>query len=87
MGAASAAAVKTPGLSTGFGWAPPGPPRYVTSCFTTFLVFLLLLNANPQDSAFSLDERLLETVLGVGLAYVFGLGLPALIERRKRFPV
>ncbi len=56
---------------------------YVTSCFSTFLVFLLLLNSNPQDAASRFDERLLETVLGVGLAYVFGLGLPALAERLR----
>ncbi len=54
---------------------------YITSSFTTFLVFLLLLDSDPQDAAYRFDERLLETLLGVGLAYLFGLALPALAER------
>ena len=54
---------------------------YVTSAFTTFLVFLLLLYSNPHTAASRFNERLLETLLGVGLAYVFGVGLPALARR------
>jgi Fusaric acid resistance protein-like len=57
---------------------------YVTPAFTTFLVFLLLLYSRPQDSAARFDERLLETALGVGIAYLFGLVLPTLAERRRR---
>jgi hypothetical protein len=30
------------------------------------------------------NERLLETVLGVGIAYLFGLGLPSLAQQRRR---
>jgi hypothetical protein len=56
---------------------------YLTAAFTTFLVFLLLLYSRPQDAASRFDERLLETVLGVAIAYVFGLGLPALRRRRR----
>jgi hypothetical protein len=56
---------------------------YVTPAFTTFLVFLLLLYSRPQDAASRFNERVLETLLGVGLAYAFGLGLPALARRRK----
>lgn len=56
---------------------------YVTPAFTTFLVFLLLLYSSPQDATSRLTERLLETLLGVGIAYAFGLGLPALTERRR----
>lgn len=55
---------------------------YVTPAFTTFLVFLLLLYSKPDDAASRFGERLLETLLGVGLAYVFGLALPALTRRR-----
>lgn len=51
---------------------------YVTSAFTTFLVFLLLLYSDPQDASSRFIERLVETLLGVGLAYLFGLALPAL---------
>jgi hypothetical protein len=54
---------------------------YVTPAFTTFLVFLLLLYSRPQDAASRFNERLLETALGVGIAYAFGLALPALIRR------
>ena len=56
---------------------------YVTPAFTTFLVFLLLLYSRPQDAASRFDERLLETVLGVGIAYVFGLALPVLAQRQR----
>ena len=58
---------------------------YVTSAFTTFLVFLLLLHSDPQDAQSRFNERLLETLLGVGIAYVFGLALPRL-RRRWRIP-
>ena len=57
---------------------------YVTPAFTTFLVFLLLLYSHPQDAASRFTERLLETVLGVGIAYVFGLALPVFAQRRCR---
>lgn len=58
---------------------------YVTPAFTTFLVFLLLLYSRPQDAASRFNERVVETLLGVGIAYAFGLGLPALEgELRKR---
>lgn len=48
---------------------------YVTSAFTTFLVFLLLLHSNPDEAASRFDERVLETLLGVGVAYLYGLVL------------
>ena len=56
---------------------------YITPAFTTFLVFLLLLCSRPQDAASRFDERLLETLLGVAIAYVFGLGIPALVRRGR----
>ena len=56
---------------------------YVTAAFTTFLVFLLLLHADVQDAGHRFGERVGETVLGVGLAYLFGLALPALARRRR----
>ena len=56
---------------------------YVTPAFTTFLVFLLLLYARPQDAASRFSERVLETVLGVGIAYAFGLGLPSVVRRYR----
>jgi hypothetical protein len=55
----------------------------VTAAFTTFLVFLLLLYSDPQTATKPVNERLLETVLGVAIAYLFGLALPALAQRRQ----
>lgn len=56
---------------------------YVTSAFTTFLVFLLLLYSSPQTATKRFNERVLETVLGVAIAYFYGLALPALAKRRR----
>jgi hypothetical protein len=64
------------GLRTGGADAP-----YVTSAFTTFLVFLLLLDGRPEDAGSRFSERLLETLLGVSVAYLFGLALPAVARR------
>ena len=49
---------------------------YVTAGFTTFLVFLLLLYSSPEDAGSRFGERVVETVLGVGVAYLFGLMIP-----------
>jgi uncharacterized membrane protein YccC len=73
---AAVAAVAGAGGTRGSRW-------YVTPAFTTFLVFLLLLYSRPQDAASRFSERLVETVLGVGIAYIFGLALPALASRRR----
>jgi len=54
---------------------------YITPAFTTLIVFLLLLQSNPSSAASRFGERVSETVLGVGLAYVFGLALPHLRRR------
>jgi hypothetical protein len=53
-------------------------------CIHDILVFLLLLYSHPQDAATRFSERLLETVLGVRIAYVFGLVLPALAPPQRR---
>lgn len=62
--------------------ATRGSRRYVAPMFTTFLVFLLILVNDPQETAGRFLERMGETVLGVALAAVFGLVLPALAARR-----
>ena len=51
--------------------------------FTTFLLFLLLIYAHPPDAGSRFGERLLETLLGVAIAYLFGLLLPPLTRRAK----
>jgi len=59
---------------------------YVTPFFTTTLVLVMLLSATPTvaNEQWRFAERVGETVLGVGLAYVFGLLLPRLRAVKKR---
>lgn len=56
---------------------------YVTATFSTFLVLSLLLYANPDQAGARWTERLGETTFGVGLAYLFGIVVPA-ANRRLR---
>ena len=56
---------------------------YVTSAFTTFVVFLLLIHSHPHDAGSRFTERVGETLLGVGLAYFFGVAVPAVARRRR----
>jgi Fusaric acid resistance protein-like len=63
--------------------ATRGSRWYVTPAFTTFMVFLLLLAADPKQAPDRFGERLGETLLGVAVALVFGLLVP-LIARRVR---
>jgi hypothetical protein len=51
---------------------------YVTPAFTTFVVFMLLLWQHPTDTAWRFWQRNLETLLGVGIALLFGLAVPLL---------
>jgi Fusaric acid resistance protein-like len=57
-----------------------GSRWYVTPAFTTFLVFLLLLYADPASADSRLIERTGETLLGIGIAYLYGLALPAVVS-------
>jgi len=50
---------------------------YVTSLFSTFLALSLLVYSNPSDASARLVERFIETALGVGIACLFGLLVPA----------
>jgi hypothetical protein len=56
---------------------------YITPAFTTFLVISLMLYGHPQDTAYRFNQRVLETLVGVAVAYVFGLLLPALRSRLR----
>ncbi|PBC45896.1 FUSC family protein [Rhodococcus sp. ACS1] len=56
---------------------------YVTSTFTTFLVFVLLLYSDPEQAGYRFTERLSETVLGVAIAFLFGIAVPALGRRTQ----
>ncbi len=53
---------------------------YVTSAFTTFLALSLIVQADPSSAGSRWLERVAETALGVGLAYVFGV----LLDRGRR---
>ena len=54
---------------------------YITSLFTTYVVFLMMLGEHPEQTAQKVSERIAETLLGVALAYLFGWLLPALTAR------
>lgn len=62
--------------------ATRGSRWYVTSGFTTFLVFLMLLLPDPAQATQKLGERLTETILGVSLALVFGIVIPQALPSR-----
>jgi hypothetical protein len=66
--------------------ATHGSRWYITPAFTTLLVFLLLLYSDPASASHRFGERVGETALGIGLAYLFGLALPWLTARRRRTP-
>jgi uncharacterized membrane protein YccC len=55
---------------------------YVTSAFTTFFAISLLIYADPTEGVSRFNERVLETALGVALAYFFGLVVPSLRDSR-----
>jgi hypothetical protein len=59
---------------------------YVTPAFSTFLVFWILLygEATTANVEHRIAERVLETVVGVGLAYLFGIGVPKVMALRHR---
>jgi len=62
--------------------ATRGSRWYVTPAFTTLLGISLLLYSHPQDAASRFGERVGETILGVTIAYVFGLLVPKLLHGR-----
>jgi hypothetical protein len=57
---------------------------YVTPAFTTFLILWSLLHdqATAENIKFRFSERVIETLLGIGIAYFFGLLVPTLLRRR-----
>jgi len=58
---------------------------YVTPFFGSCLVLTMLLYADPTvaNERWRLNERVGETVLGVGLAYFFGLIVPGVLEHLR----
>ena len=54
---------------------------YVTSAGTATLVILLIGASAPNVLGYTLTERLRDTLLGVALAYVFGVAVPLVLKR------
>jgi uncharacterized membrane protein YccC len=63
-----------------------GSRWYISSAFTTFFVFIMLLYDDPAHTTQKFDERVGETILGVALAYLFGWAVPALLATRTAGP-
>lgn len=63
-----------------------GSRWYVTPLFTTFIAISLLLYARPQDVGYRFSQRVFETAMGVGIAYLFGLAVPMLRTRGSARP-
>jgi Fusaric acid resistance protein-like len=57
-------------------------PWYVTSAGTGLLVLLMSGISSTQQLQLSFHDRILETVIGAGLAMVFGVIVPRLLEPR-----
>lgn len=55
---------------------------YVTAAFTTFLVFWMLLSTAPTTSnaEYRFIERTLETLVGVSIAYFYGIIAPSILN-------
>ncbi len=60
-----------------------GSRWYITGFFGTFLVFMLLLQGDPQDVAHRFWERAVETLVGVSLALIFGVLVPWAMGRMR----
>ena len=52
---------------------------YVVPGFTTFLALTLIMSTSPESPGERFAERALETLLGVGLAVLFGAVLPSVV--------
>ncbi len=55
---------------------------YVTPAGTAILVMLLIGVSAPDELRYALLERFGEALLGVALAYVFGVAVPFLLNKR-----
>jgi hypothetical protein len=81
LGLAPIAYASLIGAVLGAASGTTGSRWYISSAFSTFLVFLVMLAGQPQDLRSTFDLRVGETVLGVALAYLFVWVLPTLAQR------
>jgi uncharacterized membrane protein YccC len=56
---------------------------YVNAGFTTFLVIILLTYGESGSTGHFVAERTAETLIGVGIAYFFGLAVPRAMEKLR----
>jgi uncharacterized membrane protein YccC len=63
--------------------ATVGSRWYITSAFTTLLVFLMLLNGHLDETTYKVNERVGETIHGVVAAYLVGWLIPTLQARHN----
>jgi hypothetical protein len=65
---------------------PPAAAGGVTPAFSTFLFFWVLLYGDATRASIThrFDERVLETICGVAIAYLYGLLIPKLRARSAR---
>jgi hypothetical protein len=70
-------------IIVGAAAATVGSRWYVTSAFTTLLVFVMLLNGHPDQTISKFNERVGETVLGVAAAFLFGWAIPTIRTRPR----
>ena len=63
--------------------ATVGSRWYISSAFSTCLVFLTLVHGHQTEAGAKFDERLVETIIGVALAVVFAWGVPVLTSRLR----
>lgn len=57
---------------------------YVLPSFTTFLALSLILHGEDESPIGRFNERTIETLLGVGIALVFGWLVPAIVRAVRR---
>jgi uncharacterized membrane protein YccC len=76
---AAVAAISSVGATRQSRW-------YLSPLFTTFLVLTLMLysDATKATEQWRFNERVGETILGVGFAYLYGLAVPELLARRNK---
>ena len=55
---------------------------YINAGFTTFLVIIVLTYGESGSVLHFVSERTAETLIGVGIAYFFGLAVPSIVESR-----
>ena len=56
---------------------------YVNAGFTTFLVIILLTYGESGSTGHFVAERTAETLVGVGIAYFFGLAVPSVVKELR----